>query len=334
MCIRDRVSARGDQSREALREAAAIWHRAGAAPAADRVLVLLGRVPGADGAERLAGRAATARLLALGVQVSGGSHLLPAETALGTVRVLVLGRFDVLVGGQPVPLPAWRSRQARTLLKILVARRGRVVARTELCELLWPDDDPQRTGHRLSVLLSAVRTVLDPTRRLPVDHYLRADSTGVSLDRSRVTVDAEELLRDSAHGLALARAGDTDRAVAVLADVDRAYTGDAFDDEPYQDWADGLREQTRAGWLTALRELAQLSRSARELDQAAGSLVRLLAADPYDESAHRALVNVLSRAGRHGEASRAFDRWAAAMRSLDAPVPDRGVLTDRTQQGW
>src|SRR3712207_7466618 len=58
---------------------------------------------------------------------------------------------SVLVGARPVPLTAWRSRQARSLLKILVARRGRPVPRTELCELLWPDDDPQRTAHRLSV---------------------------------------------------------------------------------------------------------------------------------------------------------------------------------------
>jgi DNA-binding SARP family transcriptional activator/tetratricopeptide (TPR) repeat protein len=333
------VSAQAGPAREALQEAAAIWQRAGALPAADRLLVLLGRVPGADGSQRLAGRAATERLLALGVQVVGGSRLVPDEAPAGTVRVLVLGRFDVLVGGRPVPLPAWRSRQARTLVKILVARRGRPVARTELCELLWPDDDPQRTAHRLSVLLSAVRAVLDPARRLPADHYLRADSAGVSLDYSRVTVDAEDLLRDSAHAVVLARSGDTERAVAMLGEVDRAYTGEALDDEPYEHWADALREQVRAAWLGALRELAQLSRSARELDQAATSLVRLLAVDPYDESAHGALVDVLQRSGRRGEARRAYDRWVAAMRSLDAPVPDRGVLNGavtagRRQQGY
>ena len=145
--------------------------------------------------------------------------------------------------------------------------------------------------------------------------------SGLSLDYARVTVDAEDLLRDSAHGVALSRAGDTDRARELLAEVDDAYAGDAFDDEPYEDWADGLREQARAGWLRAVRELAELSRSAGECDQAATCLVRLLAADAYDESAHRALVDVLVGAGRHGEARRAYDRWAAAMRSLDAPVP-------------
>jgi DNA-binding SARP family transcriptional activator len=176
------------------------------------------------------------------------------------------------------------------------------------------------------VLLSVVRAVLDPARLWPADHYVRADLAGISLDVSRARVDVEEMLRDVAHGIDLARGHDVERARAVLADVDAAYVGNAFDDEPYEDWADGLREQARAGWLRALRELADVCQRADDLDQAAAILVHLLVVDAFDESAHRALVDVLLRAGRHGEARRAFDRWTAAMRSIDAPTPDPGLL--------
>ena len=55
-------------------------------------------------------------------------------------------------------------------------------------------------------------------------------------------------------------------------------------------------------------------------------LVRLLGADPYDAPMHRLLVSTLARAGRHGEAQRAFARWAEAMAAIGAPPPDRGVL--------
>jgi DNA-binding SARP family transcriptional activator len=247
--------------------------------------------------------------------------------------VFVLGQFEVLVGGRPVPLPAWRSKQARTLLKILVGRRGRPVPRPELCELLWPDDEPQRTAHRLSVLLSAVRLVLDPARLWPADHYVCADAGGVRIDLTRVTVDAEDLIRDAAHGVTLARDGDCERAGEILAEVDSAYRGDAFDDEPYEDWADGLREQARAAWLRALRALADLHRLGRRPDLASASLVRLLAVDAFDESAHSALVGVLLAAGRHGEARRAFQRWTTAMRTIDAPAPDPAVLRGRAVAG-
>jgi DNA-binding SARP family transcriptional activator len=258
--------------------------------------------------------------------VVGAATLLPADSPGTPVRIQVLGNFQTLVAGKPVPLTAWRSRQARSLLKILVARRGTPIARPELSELLWPDDDTERTGHRLSVLLSIDRSVLDPSRLWPPDHHIRADVAGISLDIDHVGIDVVDLMRDAAHAAELARSGQTDRAREILAEVDDAYSGDAYSDEPYEDWARGLREEARAMWLRALRSRADLSRRAGDVDQAITSLVRLLAADSYDEPAHRALVTILVRAGRHGEARRAFERWTQAMRSIDAPAPHPDVL--------
>jgi hypothetical protein len=58
-----------------------------------------------------------------------------AEQRAG-VAVCCLGAFRVLRAGQPVPAAAWQSRKARTLLKILVARRGRATPREFLMEAL------------------------------------------------------------------------------------------------------------------------------------------------------------------------------------------------------
>lgn len=320
------VSAETSRTRALLLEAGAIWHQAGAAPFADRITLLVGRLPGAGGTERSAAKAAVERLSQLGVEGAGTEDGEASDGVTAPVRVRVLGGFEVLVGGRAVPLPAWRSKQARTLVKILVARRGRPVLRAELCELLWPDSDPARTAHRLSVLLSVVRTVLDPQHLWPVDHYLRADPIGLSLDREHIAVDAEGLLRDAAHATRLIREGHESQARQVLTDVDQLYRGTAFEEEPSEDWASGLREEVRAIWLRSLRQLADLSRAAGDLRQAATLLVRLLSEDPYDEDAHHLLVRVMVRSRRHGEARRAFDRWEAAMRDIGAPLPDPGVL--------
>ena len=312
-------------ARAALEEAYALWSEAGASPSADRVLVRAGRLPGTTSRDRAAARDAAARLAAFGVRVPDGGAL-PGQELTAPLQVRVLGGFEVVAGGRPVPFAAWRSRQARTLVKILVARRGRPVPRGEICELLWPDDDPQRTAHRLSVLLSAVRGVLDPAKAWPPDRYVRADATGLSLDLANAVVDAVELLRDAAHAEQVLADGDEDRALLLFAEVDALHQGDAFDDEPYEAWADGLREEVRAAWLRSLRRHARLARRAGDVDGAVGDLVRLLVADPYDESAHHALVRTLVAARRHGEARRAFDRWAHAMESIDAPPPDPDVL--------
>ena len=44
------------------------------------------------------------------------------------IVVRTLGGFVVIRDGEPLPASAWQSKKARTLLKILIARRGRPVA--------------------------------------------------------------------------------------------------------------------------------------------------------------------------------------------------------------
>jgi DNA-binding SARP family transcriptional activator len=243
--------------------------------------------------------------------------------------VRALGRFEVLIDGTPVPAARWQSRKARDLLRILVARRGRPVPRDELCELLWPDDDAARTGHRLSVLLSIVRGVLDPAKARAADHYLVADQASVALDVTRMRVDVEDFLAYVARARRLLDAGEQAEARELLGTVDRHHHADAFEDEPYAPWSSALREETRAGHLTMLRMLVRVSDG--DPDAVAGYLLRLLERDPYDEGAHRRLVRCMARAGRHGEARRAFDRYGDAMRAIGVRPPDPSILSGRSR---
>lgn len=329
-----RASAETDQARvlEALREAHAIWTEAGASVEADRILVLIGRLPDAGTDERLTGLIAAERLVAAGARVDRAPCWPDAPAAEGQpplrngVVVRALGRFEVQVGDCVIPASQWQSRKARDLLKILVARRGRPVPRGELCELLWPDDDPGRTGHRLSVLLSLVRGVLDPGKARAVDHYLVADHASIALDVTRLRIDVEDFLAHVAHGSRLADSGALAQARTVLAAADAQYRAEAFEDEPYADWSRPLREETRAAHVSMLRILARASRADAGPAAAVGYVLRLLEKDPYDESAHRALVRTLVASGQHGEARRAFARYGEAMRAIGVRPPDETIL--------
>ncbi len=320
-------------ARAALDEALSIWRGGGAEPDAARLEVLLGRLEGADREARAHGRQAAQRLQRLGITRIHGRSLV--DDPVGQeITVSLLGRFEVSVGGTPVALQAWRSRQARTLVKVLAARRGRPVSRSELCEVLWPDDDPVKTSHRLSVLLTTVRGVLDPGKAWPPDRYVASDSRGLWLDLRRVGIDAVELLADAEHGADLLAGEELETASEVLAGVDARFKGEPFEDDPFEgwvaeDWAVALREETRAAWLRSLRHLATVATKQGRSNDASAILVRLLAVDPYDERVHRGLVRTLVRAGRHGEARRAFDRWTEAMTTVDAPPPDPAELVPR-----
>ncbi len=293
-------------ARAALKEAYQIWHDAGAGHDADRILVQLARLAPTSAPDRLAARGALIRLAAAGVLASTGTS---AGSTTGRVRIVTFGRFEVIVDGVAVPAETWQSRRARELLRLLVCRRGRAIPRLEICETLWPDDDPDRTMHRLSVLLSIVRGVLG-------SDALIADQACVALDVARVQVDVEQFLADVGDAVALHERGAEPDAAALLSEAVQRYSDEPFADAPYDDATTALRDEARAAFLQALRLLAGWCRRAGEHDKAAGYLRRLLGEDRYDEDAHRTLIGVLNRGGRHGQARLAAGRYRSAMADI------------------
>lgn len=317
---------------DALTEAHSIWSAAQAGPDAYRVEVLMARLEDADQATLDRGRRAAAQLRRLGVTRIAGRPV-GVDPMSKDVCIRVLGAFEVRVRGREVAMQTWKSRQARTLVKLLAAHRGRPLSRLRVCEELWRDDDPAKTSHRLSVLLATVRGVFDPDRTWPSDHYLGSDNRGVWLDLRRVGLDADELIRGAEHGAELLAQGRDDEASAALMAVDGLYCGDAFEDDPYEDWASTMRDEVRAASVRSLRHLATLASRQGRSNDAAALLVRLLSADPYDERVHQGLVRTLVKAGRHGEARRAFDRWTMAMAVVDVAPPDLRVLVPQPGVG-
>ncbi|MFC6015836.1 BTAD domain-containing putative transcriptional regulator [Plantactinospora solaniradicis] len=317
--LRLRAAAADDPrvARQALLEAGAILREIGARIEADRVCVLIGQSPGAGAADRIDARVAATRLAEAEVVdlASTGPERLAAKVAVRT-----LGRFEVRVDGHPVPTSAWQSRKARDLLRILAARRGRPVSREQLAELLWPDEEPGRVGHRLSVLLSLLRGVLDPHRRGPVDRYVVAERASVALDVEQVELDVELFQAEALLGLRRFERGETTLAQDILGLAEQRYQGDFLVDDPYDDWAVPVRDEMRRLYLRVVRALAELARHRGDQEQAAHQLRRALEAEPYDERTHEELISVLTSAGRYGEADEAYRRYQRAMAVLGVPV--------------
>lgn len=228
------------------------------------------------------------------------------------VRIVTLGGFRVFLSGEPIPPSAWQSRKARDLLKLLVSRLGRPLPREQLCEMLWPDEPAARRSSRLSVTLSTVRSVLDPAKAHDADAFVAADRDNVWLDLDAVDTDVVRFLAAAEQALAPARP-----SADALAAAETLYAGEFLDDDPYADWAVGLREEARALYLRVAQRLAEALDAEGELDRAGHLYLRLLQRDPYDEAVHLALVRVLDRAGHRGEARRAYRTYSARMAELD-----------------
>ena len=308
-----------------LREAGAIWASVGNAVGEARNALAVARLEGAAAAPGAAAQAER-RLQALGVKLRAatGAGLLHAVAVSvpAAVRVQALGGFRVVRGGEPVGADRWRSRKARDLLKLLIARRGRPAPRELLMETLWPEEDPAPLPNRLSVALSTVRAVLDPERRFEPDRFVAADRHAVWL--AGLEVDVEEFLAAATAGLACRARGDPDVALGLLTAAEAAYAGDFLEEDRYEDWAVSLREEARAAYLAVTRTLAELAAAAGEQDAAVRYQLRLLERDPYDEEAHIGLVVALAGAGRHGEARRRYRLYSGRMAEIgveSAPFP-------------
>lgn len=293
----------GDPVAVARVELARARRNAGRTPAASRII-----------AERT--------LLALGVESATGTRSLapslrPQESP---VTVRMLGSFAVLHGGESVTAATWQSRKARDLLKLLVARRGRPISREAIGEALWPGENA--VANRLSITLSILRTVLDPTRSVPPDHYVVTGPAGVAYDPHTLSVDVDVFLQLAAAGAAALGAGRTDEARALLEAADAAYAGAVLDDEPDLEAVRPLRDEARTGYLAAMRALGTACAEAGDTDAAVRAWRRLLDHDPYDEDGALRMVDVLTGSGRHGEAARRYRTYTTRMRELGVrPAP-------------
>lgn len=234
--------------------------------------------------------------------------------------VRVIGGFEVV--DRSGATARWSSRKARELLKILVARRGSPIAREELMDLLWPDEDPAALANRLSVALSTVRRALDPERSLPPGDLISTAVDAVALNLLVVVVDVEVLLTEARAVLASARtpAGlpEADAAARAAALLDR-HRGEALPDVPHAEWAVGLRGEVRSVLLALAGLVAADAEHRGDHLRAVEAHRRILDIDPYDETAGLGLAAAYRRVGAHGQAEGAYEAYRRRMTELGVP---------------
>jgi DNA-binding SARP family transcriptional activator len=199
-------------------------------------------------------------------------------------------------------LTSLRSRQARTVLKVLAVAGGDVVTADALVDAVWPAGLPADPDRDVAVLVSRVRALLGAERivRSDAGYQLIADW----YDRHEVeALTREAAARESIGDVAAARS--TAEAALALA------PGELLAGEPDADWVKVARSE-------AARTIAVARSVAARTALAAGLPVEALRygewaldRDPYDEAALRVVVAAHVAAGRPGSALAEY----AAMRT-------------------
>lgn len=210
-----------------------------------------------------------------------------------SLRVRLLGDLQV-EGCDPARLG---RRQVRRLLKILSLHHDRHLGPDRLADCLWGDDPPARPADQISVLVSRLRGVLGADR-------IRRNDAGYSLAVDWLDLDAlREYAAQADHRLAAAAVGAARTAAAAGLALVR---GPLLADEPDARWADAERSAADLLVSRLHHTAAAAALAAGDFASAAELSSQMLAADPYDEVALRALMEALTRWGRPASALAAY----------------------------
>lgn len=257
----------------------------------------------------------------------GAEVLWPEQRSVSSVQehrleLRTFGGLQVRREGQVLPPKAFGRRQALTLLKLLLAHRGQTLAREELCERLWPGEEPEATQARLHVLVHDLRQALEPDPAQPRlilregEGYRFAPQIPYFLD-----VERFEQLIHQGDGLEGAAALESYRQALLL------YKGDFLSDEPYADWAELERAYLRERAVGALLRSAEIARSLGQPREALEAYRRILKLDPWREEAYRALIQQLVDLGQKLEAKSLFSQYHSRMEREGLPIdPDLARL--------
>jgi predicted ATPase/DNA-binding SARP family transcriptional activator len=223
------------------------------------------------------------------------------------LSLTMLGAFEVRADGAVIPATAWKLRHPRELLQMVALSPGQRLSRELALQSLWPNADPQAASNRL----------------YHTTHLLRSTFSGAGLPKSEpvllLTGDvlqinpAIDCAVDVCQFRALIEQSRRLPLAPALSAAIALYQGELLSGFACSDWLAPLREACRIDYVWALNCLAGLRREANDPERAIGLYQKLLDAEPADELAHRALMELFDLT-EHPE--RAVHQFAACKSAL------------------
>ncbi len=255
---------------------------------------------------------------------------------MGCLSISLLGPPQVVLQGEPV---AWQGgSKILALLAYLAAEGERAHNRESLATLLWPNRPDREALSSLRYALSNLRSVIGDRRTDPP--FLLISRETIQLNpQANVEVDAQTFTRVLTH---LPQVVQSDAGTLELLESTLAlYRGEflagfALDDSPpFEEWLLFTREQLTRQAALAARRLSELFEMQGDTEQAQNYVRRQLQFEPWNEEAHRRLMQLLALAG---DRSTALAQYEACRDFLESewgvdPAPETAGLAAEIRLG-
>ncbi len=244
------------------------------------------------------------------------------------LRVQLLGGFQVERDG--VPLTAFHSQKAQSLLAYLLIYRDRAHHRSVLANLFWGESDEARAQANLRHALYSLRhTIEGPEGRF--GRYILAEGSAVRFNTaSPYWLDTEQFEQT----FECAQNAPTKERLGLLQQAVALYHGDLLPGF-YDDWVVIEQEHLRELYLHALKELAAHYTEQQDYPHAIEWARRALTENPLQEDLHRALMQLYALIGDRTGALQQYSECEFVLhRELNAvPLPETHALYEKLVQG-
>jgi two-component SAPR family response regulator len=241
----------------------------------------------------------------------GAAAPLPDAAVSQTVRIYTLGRFSLLLHGQPARFGRKTPHRPLELLKAVIACGGRDISLSMLTSALWPDSDGDDAKRAFDTTLFRLRKILGDDRVI----ILREGR--VSLDSRYCWTDVwafERLLGrlnrirnlDTAGREALALEQLTEQLLALYQDHFLAC-------EDMTSWSVSLRERLRSKYIHNLLETGRYWESHGFWEKALSCYQRGLEIDDLIEVFYQRLMVCYRKLRRYSEGMATYRRCSRVL---------------------
>lgn len=243
-----------------------------------------------------------------------------------SLRISLLGRFRILKGKGEIRLESFRNTNALTMIKYLALnhRKG-FVHRDELIELLWPEQNFNRTRKRFNVVVSAIRKFFNPDiKRGTPSMYLKKQGVAFRLCMgNKGEVDVTAFLDEIKKGK---KAVDPDRAAHHYETAQTLYTGPFLAEDTYTQWCIEEREKLRHKYLSVLWKLICHFGDRSDYGKGIDYAEKYLDADSSVEPVYQWLMQFHAMAGNRSQVKKTYENCLKHVsQSLDCPPDPKTV---------
>lgn len=235
------------------------------------------------------------------------------------LKAFTLGRFSVVVGGNPIEFNGKAQQKPLQLLKALIALGGRGVALSRIAECLWPEADGDVAEQSFSITLHRLRKLVG------LEHAIVISEKKATLDSRYCWVDAwaferaaDEILRHLENGGWTRTDSDMEQCAARAFDW---YEGEFLAREADERWMFAPRSRLHSKFQRLVTEIAAYWEGRGKYCKAVQVCQRGLEHDPVNEIFHRRMMAAYQALGEHAEVVRVYQHCCEALARQLAVAP-------------